>query len=102
MTRQFKFNRTLYGWKHPAIDWELWQGSNLVANVKPDERYFWMFRIYRPGHPPSDIVNLSRAKDAAVALVDRDLDRRDCSSKPARTRQNEMSALPLPEGAPHD
>jgi hypothetical protein len=33
--------------------------------VRPDLKYPSMWRIHAPDRPPSDMVNLSRAKDAA-------------------------------------
>jgi hypothetical protein len=33
--------------------------------IAPDDRYPSMYRVHWPDRPPSDIVNLTRAKDAA-------------------------------------
>src|SRR5215831_17661860 len=47
-------------------EWRLYVGNRFTGIVvRPDEKYPSMFRIYRPGQPPSDMVNLTRAKDAA-------------------------------------
>ena len=55
-----------------------WRGHQLfrhgvrapVAQIEPDETHpgMWRFRLV-PGDAPSDMVNLSRAKDAAATLV---------------------------------
>jgi len=39
--------------------------------VAPDEKYPNMYRIHWPDRPPSDMVNLTRAKDAAMMWVSR-------------------------------
>jgi hypothetical protein len=39
--------------------------------VAPDEKYPNMYRIHWPDRPPSDMVNLSRAKDAAMRWAGR-------------------------------
>src|SRR5262249_62295511 len=51
-------------------EWRLYVGNRFTGIVvSPDEKYPSMFRIYRPGQPPSDMVNLTRAKDAASATA---------------------------------
>jgi hypothetical protein len=42
-----------------------------LAWVKPDERYPSMWRIHWPDGEVSDMVNLTRARDAAVAGAER-------------------------------
>jgi hypothetical protein len=42
-----------------------------LACVKPDERYPTMWRIHWPDGSVSDMVNLTRAKDAAQAIAER-------------------------------
>jgi hypothetical protein len=39
--------------------------------VAPDEKYPSMYRVHWPDRPPSDMVNLSRAKDAAMRWATR-------------------------------
>jgi hypothetical protein len=39
-----------------------------LACLKPDDRYPTMWRIHWPDGEVSDMVNLTRAKDAAMAL----------------------------------
>jgi hypothetical protein len=50
-----------------------------LARVKPDERYPTMWRIHWPDGSVSDMVNLSRACDAAQAIAER--------GPPARNRR---------------
>ena len=42
-----------------------------LAWVKPDERYPTMWRIHWPDGEVSDMVNLTRARDAAMAIAER-------------------------------
>jgi hypothetical protein len=54
----------------------LWRGNDLylkgrrrpVAGIEPDAQWAGMWRVRRPGGSLSDMVNLSRARDAAVAV----------------------------------
>ena len=48
-----------------------------LAWVVPDDRYPSMFRIRWPDGSLSDMVNLSRAKDAAMAFAVRQVGQRD-------------------------
>jgi hypothetical protein len=58
------------------MEWRLYLGSkNTGIVVRPDEKYPSMFRVHWPDRPPSDMVNLTRAKDAAqtwAARLERD------------------------------
>jgi|KBSMisStaDraftv2_1062788.scaffolds.fasta_scaffold74570_4 hypothetical protein len=56
----------------------LWKGDRLWLNgrfsgfsVVVDERYPQMWRVRRPDGSLSDMVNRTRAKDAALAMLDR-------------------------------
>jgi hypothetical protein len=58
----------------------VWRGLHLYLgrafsgyHLEPDGQYEKMYRICRPDGSRSDIANLSRAKDAAASMVDRDL-----------------------------
>jgi hypothetical protein len=64
----------------PAISGHLrrdavWQGQQLhfhrrvIATVVPDRHWPEMWRVQLPGSHLSDMVNLTRAKDAAIALA---------------------------------
>ena len=48
-----------------------------IALVVPDSVYSGMYRIRWPSGELSDMVNLSRAKDAAMAICERGPPRRD-------------------------
>ena len=57
-----------------------WKGEQLYLRTRssgysivPDERYPQMWRIRRPNGSLSDMLNRTRAKDAAMALLDKDL-----------------------------
>ena len=51
--------------------WQLYCGSRLLLRVVPDDRWANMWRVQWPDGRLSDMVNLSRAKDAAVAYAQR-------------------------------
>jgi hypothetical protein len=75
-SHKFKFNRSLYQWQQSSAGWPLMRLGVVVAVVMPDPEHPNMFRIEVPGMPPSDMVNLTRAKDAALSLADALLDGR--------------------------
>jgi hypothetical protein len=75
-SHKFKFNRSLYQWQQSGAGWKLMRSGDVVAEVVPDLKYPKMFRIKVPGMAPSDMVNLSRAIDAALSLADALLDGR--------------------------
>jgi hypothetical protein len=61
----------------PAPTFQLYYGSTLLAFlVVPDSVYPSMYRVKWPDGRLSDICNLSRAKDAAVACAERGPPRR--------------------------
>ena len=43
--------------------------GRLLATVIPDSKWPNMWRVHLPGGQPTDMVNLTRVKDAAIALV---------------------------------
>jgi hypothetical protein len=45
------------------------RGRNPVVTVEPDSKYSGMYRIRFPDGSLSDMVNLTRAKDAALAFA---------------------------------
>lgn len=67
--------------EYPPSDWThfrrdcVWKGSklyfrgHLVGEVVPDTKYPQMWRVKLPDGKLSDMVNLTRAKDAAVTLT---------------------------------
>jgi hypothetical protein len=55
-----------------ALQWkdrELFFGRKQVGSVVPDSKYPNMWRVEREDGSLTDMVNLSRAKDAAVTLA---------------------------------
>jgi hypothetical protein len=57
-----------------------WEGDRLKIegrlsgySIVPDEKYPQMWRVKHPNGRLSDMVNRIRAKDAAMAMLDRDL-----------------------------
>jgi hypothetical protein len=83
-SQKFKFNRGFYQWLQSCAGWKLMRSGDAVAEVVPDLKFPNMFRIKIPGMPPSDIVNLTRAKDAALSLADAVLDGRIASLQAPR------------------
>ena len=61
--------------EHNARVYSLHYGTRTtsLATVRPDERYPEMYRIHWPDGIMSDMVNLTRAKDAAKAIAARKL-----------------------------
>ena len=47
---------------------ELFFARQRIASVVPDGKYLGMWRVQRPDGRLTDMVNLTRAKDAAMAL----------------------------------
>jgi hypothetical protein len=57
---------------HPAhYELRYGQSRKVLARVLPDDKYPTMWRIHWPDGEVSDMVNLSRARDAARALARR-------------------------------
>jgi hypothetical protein len=54
-------------WKRRGADWLLYSDRRLVGRVVPDPVWPGMYRAKLPGGL-SDMVNLSRAKDAVLGL----------------------------------
>jgi hypothetical protein len=53
-------------------DWRLYMGRKFTGiAVRPDTKYPSMYRVYWPDLPPSEMANLTRAKDAAMRWVGR-------------------------------
>ena len=53
-----------FQWKRVGAEWRLFRGRRQVGRVVPDSKYPDMWRVKLPGGL-SDMVNLSRARDAA-------------------------------------
>ena len=58
-------------WRQTDDRWCLYKGCDQqpLATVVPDSIYAGMYRILLPDGSLSDMVNLTRAKDAAIALA---------------------------------
>ena len=53
-----------FQWKQIGAEWRLFHARRIVGRVVPDGKYPGMWRVKLPGGL-SDMVNLSRARDAA-------------------------------------
>jgi len=71
--RPFTYRGRTYHWRTDRNRWELLVAGRVLASVVADAVYPEMWRIDPGGGVLSDIVKLSRAKDAAVRLVDASL-----------------------------
>jgi hypothetical protein len=74
MMRPVKNNSPAAAIKHVSRDaiWkgrQLFLGRKLLATVVPDADWPGMWRVKLPSGRVTDMVNLSRAKDAAVCLA---------------------------------
>jgi len=58
-------------------------GRRVVATIEPDSKWPGMWRVRRGG-VISDLLNLSRAKDAAIAIALSDLNALDRGDAPAK------------------
>jgi len=67
----FRFGRRHYEWRQDGRSCELISGGQVVARIIADETYAGMYRVKVGDAPPSDMIDLTRAKDAAVSLADR-------------------------------
>jgi hypothetical protein len=72
-----------------------WKGDRLYLgtrqsgySVVQDVHYSSMWRVRRPDGRLSDMVNRTRAKDAALAMLDRDLRRRETAAEAPLVAQN--------------
>jgi hypothetical protein len=75
-SHKFKFNRSFYEWQQSGSGWKLTRSNDVVAEVVPDLSLPTMYRIKVPGMLRSEMVNLSRGRDAALSLADAVLDGR--------------------------
>jgi hypothetical protein len=86
----FRFNRRTYAWRRADQRLELMTAGRVVALVVPDRDYACMWRIDFGDGALSDMVNLSRAKDAALHRADRAIE---------NGRQRPSGAPPIAQGA---
>ena len=69
-------------------DLYLGRSSNLLCSVVPDERYAGMWRVKYTDGRMSDMVNLSRARDAAISSSLSKLNSRETGAGTAPMRLN--------------
>jgi hypothetical protein len=67
-------------WKQVGADWRLFHARRIVGRAVPDAKHDGMWRVKLPGGL-SDMVNLSRAKDAAREFAIRQIERRANAAK---------------------
>jgi hypothetical protein len=56
-------------WKREGGDYLLFGADRLLAAVKPDKDWPGLWRVHLPDGRITDMVNLTRAKDAALSLA---------------------------------
>jgi hypothetical protein len=69
-----------------------------LLHVVADETYPGMWRVLTSDGALSDTVNLSRAKDAGLAIALRELNRKERQERPQEPRLCEFPTRPLREG----
>jgi hypothetical protein len=71
MEETLKQPHRIYG--RQGIDWDghrlRFSTGRLLATVEPDAQWAGMYRVRLPSSRPTDMVNLTRARDAAVSLA---------------------------------
>jgi hypothetical protein len=76
-------------WKRAGSGWQLFHDRHLVGRVVPDTVHPGMWRVKLPGGL-SDLVNLTRAKEAAVLHAFRQIERcRNRAEIEKKTQQNQ-------------
>jgi hypothetical protein len=90
MTRKYH-DMSVLGWD--GLELRLKTGR-LLATIEPDSKYVGMFRVRMKDGQLSDMVNLSRAKDAArsLAMAALNLDARQTPMVAPSIRQNLQAA----------
>ena len=94
-------NTNTYHWRTNSSRWELVTAGRVVAKVVPDAVYAGMWRIDLGDGALSDMVNLTRAKEAAAMRADAIIRRRHLAAPPMRrndpalTKEPRTSALAL-------
>jgi hypothetical protein len=74
-----------------------YDGGRALVRIVPDERWpNTMFQLVWPSGETSDLVNLSRAKDAAIAICERGPPRRDARLFHWRLNPRESLTEPRP------
>ena len=65
----FRYRGVTYQWQPTGSHWRLMRSGKPVAEIIPYGRYPAMHRLKLPGEPFSDMVNLTRAEDAALKQI---------------------------------
>jgi hypothetical protein len=95
---QMKIDRHIYA--HVDLKWDGLQlrlrSGRLLAAVEPDRTWPGMYRVRLPGGHLTDMVNLSRAKDAAISLVLTELNnwRRDIGRADGGSVRQDVEGVP--------
>jgi hypothetical protein len=92
-SRPFQYRAHTYHWRTDGERWELVTAGRVVAKVVPDGKYARMWRIDLGDGILSDMVNLPRAKDAAMRRVDAMLDATKPAVRGSPMRQNGLAVL---------
>src|SRR5262245_4480551 len=82
-------------WRHHGADWTLYDRRRIVGRVVSDATWPHMWRVRLPGGL-SDIINLTRAKDAARALAERRIEQARRAAEPAQNVLEKQRAFPRP------
>lgn len=96
-----------FKWKRHGAEWRLYRDRRVVGRVVSDAKWPGMWRVKLPGGL-SDMVNLTRAKDAALGLVERAESEKKVQrnqrrfSAPASPVRLNRGSLPSAPGAAHD
>ena len=89
--------RDRLNWRHGDDRWFLFHGNNCnpLITIEPDAKYAGMYRLQFPEGGLSDMVNLTRAKDAAIGLALQSL-----NSGAQETHSGNSGAQETPQPAP--
>jgi hypothetical protein len=90
--RPFTYRGRTYHWRTDGSRWELFMADRVVAKVVADVVYPKMWSIDLGDGTLSDMINLSRAKDAARRLVDASLDATKTLRRASPMRQTDPAA----------
>ena len=61
-------------WRRDGNDWVLYAGRRRFGRVYPDSKYAGMWRSTLPSGQPSDMANISWAKNAVLVAAERELE----------------------------
>ena len=87
-------NTNTYHWRTGGSRWELVSARRVVAKVVPDAVYAGMWRIDLGDGALSDMVNLTRAVEAAATRADAIIRRRHLGAPPMRRNDPALTKEP--------